>query len=47
MLADPTPQVVQSIYQAMGIDMETTMLPGPGERRIRFIEAEPIRELFA
>lgn len=41
------PQVVASIYQAMGIDLETTMLPGPGGRPIRFIEAEPIRELFA
>ncbi len=41
------PQVVASIYQAMGIDLETTMLPGPGGRPIRFIEAEPIRELFS
>jgi len=41
------PQVVASIYQAMGIDLETTMLPGPGGRPIRLIEAEPIRELFA
>ena len=41
------PQVVASIYQAMGVDLETTMLPGPGGRPIRFIEAEPIRELFA
>jgi uncharacterized protein (DUF1501 family) len=41
------PQVVASIYQAMGIDLETTMLPGPGNRPIRLIEAEPIRELFA
>lgn len=40
-------QVVASIYQAMGIDLETTMLPGPGGRPIRFIEAEPIRELFS
>jgi hypothetical protein len=31
----------------MGIDLETTMLPGPGNRPIRLIEAEPIRELFA
>ena len=41
------PQVVASIYQAMGIDLETTMLPGPGGRPVRLIEAEPIRELFA
>ncbi len=41
------PQVVASIYQAMGIDLETTMLPGPGGRPVRFIEAEPIRELFS
>jgi hypothetical protein len=41
------PQVVASIYQAMGIDLENTMLPGPGGRPVRFIEAEPIRELFA
>ncbi len=43
---DP-PQVIASIYQAMGIDLETTMLPGPGNRPIRLIDAEPIRELFA
>jgi len=41
------PMVVASIYQAMGIDLETTMLPGPGGRPVRFIEAEPIRELFS
>jgi len=40
------PEVVASIYHAMGIDLETTMMPGPGSRPIRFIEAEPIRELF-
>lgn len=41
------PEVVASIYQAMGIDLETTMLPGPGGRPVRLIEAEPIRELFS
>ena len=41
------PQVVASIYQAMGIDLETTMLPGPGGRPVRLIEGEPIRELFS
>ena len=40
------PQVVASIYTAMGIDLETTMMPGPGSRPIRFVEAEPIKELF-
>jgi hypothetical protein len=41
------PQVVASIYQGMGIDLETTMMPGPGGRPVRFIEAEPIPELFS
>jgi len=40
------PRVLASIYHAMGIDLETTMMPGPGGRPVRFIEAEPIRELF-
>ena len=40
------PQMLASIYHAMGIDLETTMLPGPGSRPIRLIDAEPIRELF-
>jgi uncharacterized protein (DUF1501 family) len=42
----PPPRVLASIYQAMGIDLETTMLPGPGSRPIRLIEADPVRELF-
>lgn len=42
---DP-PQMLASIYAAMGIDLETTMMPGPGSRPIRLIEAEPLRELF-
>lgn len=41
------PEVVASVYTAMGIDLETTMMPGPGSRPVRLIEAEPIRELFA
>ncbi len=40
------PQILASIYAAMGIDLETTMMPGPGSRPIRLVEAEPIRELF-
>ncbi|MSU42302.1 MAG: DUF1501 domain-containing protein [Pedosphaera sp.] len=40
------PRIVASIYQGMGIDLETTMMPGPGGRPVRFIEGEPIRELF-
>jgi len=40
------PQMVASVYSAMGIDLETTMMPGPGSRPIRLIEAEPIDELF-
>jgi hypothetical protein len=30
----------------MGVNLDTTMLPGPGERPIRLVEAEPIRKLF-
>jgi len=40
------PEVVASVYTAMGIDLETTMMPGPGSRPVRFIEADPIQELF-
>ncbi len=40
------PEVIASIYQGMGIDLETTMMPGPGSRPIRLIDAEPIPELF-
>ena len=40
------PRVIASIYKGMGIDLETTMMPGPGSRPIRLIEAEPIPELF-
>ncbi len=41
------PQVLATIYQGMGINLDTTMMPGPGERPIRLVEAEPIRQLFA
>ena len=40
------PRILASIYHGMGIDLETTMMPGPGGRPIRFVEAEPIPELF-
>jgi len=39
-------EVVASIYKAMGINMDETMMPGPGGRPIRLVEAEPIGELF-
>jgi len=40
------PEVIASIYHGMGIDLERTMMPGPGSRPIRLIDAEPIAELF-
>jgi uncharacterized protein (DUF1501 family) len=40
------PQVIASIYKGMGIDLDSTMMPGPGERPIRLVEAEPIHQLF-
>jgi hypothetical protein len=40
------PQMLASIYHGMGIDLDTTMMPGPGERPVRLIEAEPIPWLF-
>src|SRR5207237_3681187 len=40
------PQILASIYHGMGINLDTTMMPGPGGRPIRLIEAEPIRQLF-
>jgi len=40
------PQILASLYTAMGIDLETTMMPGPGSRPIRLIEAEPVPGLF-
>jgi hypothetical protein len=41
------PQILASIYHGMGIDLDSTMMPGPGERPIRLVEAEPIRQLFS
>jgi hypothetical protein len=41
------PQILASIYHAMGIDLDTTMMPGPGSRPIRLVEAEPISQLFS
>ena len=41
------PRILASIYQGMGINLDTTMMPGPGERPVRLVEAEPIRQLFA
>jgi hypothetical protein len=40
------PQVIATIYAGMGIDLEKTMMPGPGGRPIRLIEAQPIPELL-
>jgi hypothetical protein len=40
------PEVIATIFKGMGIDLDTTMMPGPGERPIRLVEAEPIRQLF-
>ena len=41
------PQVLASIYHGMGIDLDATMMPGPGGRPVRLIEAEPIKKLFS
>ncbi len=41
------PELLASIYAGMGIDLETTMMPGPGSRPIRLVDAEPIGELFS
>jgi hypothetical protein len=40
------PQILATIYHGMGIDLDATMMPGPGGRPVRLIEAEPIRRLF-
>jgi hypothetical protein len=40
------PRIIASIYRGMGIDLESTYMPGPGSRPIRLIDAEPIPELF-
>ncbi len=41
------PQILASIYHTMGINLDTTMMPGPGDRPVRLVEAEPIRQLFS
>jgi len=41
------PQILASIYHGMGINLDTTMMPGPGERPVRLVDAEPIRQLFS
>ena len=41
------PQILASIYHGMGINLDTTMMSGPGERPIRLVDAEPIQQLFA
>lgn len=41
------PQMLASIYRGMGINLDATMMPGPGERPVRLVEAEPIRQLFS
>lgn len=41
------PQVLATLYRGMGIDLDNTMMPGPGERPIRLVEAEPIRQLIS
>jgi hypothetical protein len=41
------PQILASIYHGMGINLDTTMMPGPGDRPVRLVDAEPIRQLFA
>ncbi|MSR30541.1 MAG: DUF1501 domain-containing protein [Gemmataceae bacterium] len=41
------PQILASIYHAMGVNLDTTMIPGPGDRPVRLVEAEPIQQLFS
>ncbi len=40
------PMMLASIYHGMGIDLDATMMPGPGERPVRMVDAEPIPQLF-
>jgi hypothetical protein len=40
------PRVLATIYKGMGVDLDQVMMPGPGSRPVRLIEAEPIPELF-
>lgn len=41
------PQVIASIYQGMGINLDTALMPGPGDRPVRMVDAEPIPRLFS
>jgi hypothetical protein len=41
------PQILASIYHGMGINLDTTMMPGPGDRPVRLVDAEPIQQLFS
>jgi uncharacterized protein (DUF1501 family) len=41
---DP-PRVLATMYKGLGIDLDQVMMPGPGSRPIRLIDAEPIPEL--
>jgi hypothetical protein len=41
------PQIIASIYHGMGIDLDSTMMDGPGSRPVRLVEAEPIKKLFS
>jgi hypothetical protein len=38
--------VLATIYKGMGVDLDQILMPGPGSRPVRLIEAEPIPELF-
>lgn len=40
------PRMLASLYHAMGINLDTVTMPGPGDRPVRLVEAEPIRQLF-
>lgn len=40
------PQMLASLYHGMGINLDTAMMPGPGDRPVRMVEAEPIKQLF-
>jgi hypothetical protein len=40
------PQMLASLYHGMGINLDSTMMPGPGDRPVRLVEAEPIPQLF-
>jgi hypothetical protein len=40
------PQMLASLYHGMGINLGETMMPGPGDRPVRLVDAEPIPQLF-